>query len=285
VLFLDELPEFGQSGLEVLRQPLEDGHVVISRAQGSVTFPAKFMLVGAMNPCPCGYHGDPTRECGCSPGAVARYQKRLSGPLLDRIDVHVEVPRVAYDKLAGETRGEPSAAIRAGCRRSGRGRRGVVGRDGAPVQCRDGTQGGTGGLRGGGGGAGAAQGGDEEDDPERVAEPIVDIVATASRAALGWISGTMCRCSAPCTAVLPAGVLNEKVQEPLTVSAMVQWHDRSAHTSCRYALSRVHCDDNETFRPDRLVVDADSLCELPMLIRYSTDLTLVPHNRTGHMLA
>ncbi|HKC74329.1 MAG TPA: YifB family Mg chelatase-like AAA ATPase, partial [Chloroflexota bacterium] len=113
VLFLDELPEFGQSGLEVLRQPLEDGHVVISRAQGSVTFPAKFMLVGAMNPCPCGYHGDPTRECGCSPGAVARYQKRLSGPLLDRIDVHVEVPRVAYDKLAGPTQGEPSAAIRA----------------------------------------------------------------------------------------------------------------------------------------------------------------------------
>ena len=72
-----------------------------------------FMLVGAINPCPCGYHGDPTRECTCSPGAVARYQKRLSGPLLDRIDVHVEVPRVAYDKLAGETRGEPSAAIRA----------------------------------------------------------------------------------------------------------------------------------------------------------------------------
>ena len=87
--------------------------MVISRAQGSVSFPAKFMLVGAMNPCPCGYHGDPTRECGCSPGAVARYQKRLSGPLLDRIDVHVEVPRVAYDKLAGETHGETSAAIRA----------------------------------------------------------------------------------------------------------------------------------------------------------------------------
>ena len=113
VLFLDELPEFGQNGLEVLRQPLEDGLVVISRAQGSVTFPAKFMLVGAMNPCPCGYHGDPTRECTCSPGAVARYQKRLSGPLLDRIDVHVEVPRVAYDKLAGATQGEPSSAIRA----------------------------------------------------------------------------------------------------------------------------------------------------------------------------
>jgi len=99
----------------VLRQPLEDGLVVISRAQGSVsvTFPAKVMLVRAMNPCPCGYHGDPTRECACSPGAVARYQKRLSGPLLDRIDVHVEVPRVAYDKLAGDSRGEPSAAIRA----------------------------------------------------------------------------------------------------------------------------------------------------------------------------
>jgi len=113
VLFLDELPEFGRNGLEVLRQPLEDGVVVISRAQGSVAFPAKFMLVGAMNPCPCGYHGDSARECTCSPGAVAKYQKRLSGPLLDRIDVHVEVPRVAYDKLTGEARGEPSAAVRA----------------------------------------------------------------------------------------------------------------------------------------------------------------------------
>ncbi len=112
VLFLDELPEFGQNGLEVLRQPLEDGVVVISRAQGSVTFPAKFMLVGAMNPCPCGYHGDTTRECTCSPGAVAKYQKRLSGPLLDRIDVHVEVPRVAYEKLTGESPGEPSANVR-----------------------------------------------------------------------------------------------------------------------------------------------------------------------------
>ena len=113
VLFLDELPEFGTSGLEVLRQPLEDGVVVISRAQGSVTFPAKVMLVGAMNPCPCGYHGDPTRECSCSPGTVARYQKRLSGPLLDRIDVHVEVPRVAYEKLSGDGRGEPSTQVRA----------------------------------------------------------------------------------------------------------------------------------------------------------------------------
>jgi magnesium chelatase family protein len=112
VLFLDELPEFGQNGLEVLRQPLEDGTVVISRAQGSVAFPAKFMLVGAMNPCPCGYHGDAVRECTCSPGAVAKYQKRLSGPLLDRIDVHVEVPRVAYEKLSGELRGESSAQVR-----------------------------------------------------------------------------------------------------------------------------------------------------------------------------
>jgi len=113
VLFLDELPEFGKNGLEVLRQPLEDGTVTISRAQGSVCFPATVMLVGAMNPCPCGYHGDPTRECSCSPGAVAKYQKRLSGPLLDRIDVHVEVPRVAYEKLAGETPGETSAVVRA----------------------------------------------------------------------------------------------------------------------------------------------------------------------------
>src|SRR5436309_15281441 len=113
VLFLDEMPEFSHTSLEALRQPMEDGVVTISRAQGSVSFPAKFMMIGAMNPCPCGFHGDPTRECGCSPGAVARYQKRLSGPLLDRIDVHVEVPRVAYDKLAGATRGEPSADIRA----------------------------------------------------------------------------------------------------------------------------------------------------------------------------
>ena len=118
VLFLDELPEFGKNGLEVLRQPLEDGTVVISRAQGSVAFPAKVMLVGAMNPCPCGYHGDPTRECSCSPGAVAKYQKRLSGPLLDRIDVHVEVPRVAYEKLAGDTRGETSETVRARVQRA-----------------------------------------------------------------------------------------------------------------------------------------------------------------------
>ncbi len=113
VLFLDELPEFGQSVLEVLRQPLEDHIVTISRAQGTVTFPANFMLIGAMNPCPCGYAGDPTRECTCSPSTIARYQKRLSGPLLDRIDIHVEVPRVEYEKLTDRRDGESSATVRA----------------------------------------------------------------------------------------------------------------------------------------------------------------------------
>ena len=113
VLFLDEMPEFGQHGLEVLRQPLEDRTVTISRAQGSLTFPANFMLVGAQNPCPCGYFGDPEHTCSCSPMVISRYQKRLSGPLLDRIDIHVEVPRVPFQKLSDERRGEPSAAIRA----------------------------------------------------------------------------------------------------------------------------------------------------------------------------
>jgi magnesium chelatase family protein len=112
VLFLDELPEFGQHTLEVLRQPIEDKHVTISRAKVTLTFPANLMLVGAMNPCPCGYYGDPVRECTCSPAAVRRYQQRLSGPLLDRIDIHVEVPRVDYDKLTDDRRGEPSAKIR-----------------------------------------------------------------------------------------------------------------------------------------------------------------------------
>ncbi len=112
VLFLDEVPEFGQAGLEVLRQPLEDGTVTISRAQGTVTFPAKFMLVGAMNPCPCGFAGDPLRECTCSPTAIARYQRRLSGPLLDRIDIHVEVPRVHYEKLTDASAGESSTSVR-----------------------------------------------------------------------------------------------------------------------------------------------------------------------------
>lgn len=112
VLFLDELPEFGMRVLEVLRQPLEDKVVTISRAQGSLTFPANFQLVAAMNPCPCGYFGDPLKPCTCSPGTVTKYQKRISGPLLDRIDIHVEVPRVEFEKLSDRRLGEPSAAIR-----------------------------------------------------------------------------------------------------------------------------------------------------------------------------
>ena len=112
VLFLDELPEFGRADLEVLRQPLEDKVVTISRAQGSVTFPANFMLVAAMNPCPCGYFGDPVKQCTCSHMMVSRYQKRISGPLLDRIDIFVEVPRVDYEKLADDRLGESSEAVR-----------------------------------------------------------------------------------------------------------------------------------------------------------------------------
>ena len=112
VLFLDELPEFGARVLEVLRQPLEDKVVTISRARGSHSFPANVMLVAAMNPCPCGYFGDSTRPCTCAPSTVTRYQKRISGPLLDRIDIHVEVPRVDFEKLAGDRVGEASAVIR-----------------------------------------------------------------------------------------------------------------------------------------------------------------------------
>jgi magnesium chelatase family protein len=111
VLFLDELPEFGPK-LEALRQPLEDRTVTLSRASGSVTYPAAVMLVAARNPCPCGWAGDGERQCVCSPAMLARYQKRISGPLLDRFDIHVEVPRVQYEKLSSERLGEPSAAIR-----------------------------------------------------------------------------------------------------------------------------------------------------------------------------
>ncbi len=109
VLFLDELPEFGPRVLEVLRQPLEDKIVTISRAQGSLTFPANFQLVAAMNPCPCGYYGDPVKPCTCSAGMVTKYQKRISGPLLDRIDIHIEVPRVEYEKLSDQRLGESSS--------------------------------------------------------------------------------------------------------------------------------------------------------------------------------
>lgn len=113
VLFLDELPEFSTQTLEVLRQPLEDRRVTIARASGTVAFPANVTLVAAMNPCPCGFHGDPVRECRCAPSAVARYQKRISGPLLDRIDIHLEVPRIDYEQLADRRPGESSATIRA----------------------------------------------------------------------------------------------------------------------------------------------------------------------------
>ncbi len=112
VLFLDELPEFGPQVLEVLRQPIEDRVVTISRAKMSVTFPANFALIAAMNPCPCGYYGDSVRDCTCPPPLVSRYQRRISGPLLDRIDLFVDVPRVAYEKLASTARSETSAAVR-----------------------------------------------------------------------------------------------------------------------------------------------------------------------------
>ena len=111
VLFLDELPEFGHSLLETLRQPLEDKVVTISRAQGSVMFPASFMLVGAMNPCPCGYYGDPFKGCACTPSMVSRYQHRISGPFLDRVDIFIEVPHIDYEKLADSRLGEKSEAV------------------------------------------------------------------------------------------------------------------------------------------------------------------------------
>jgi magnesium chelatase family protein len=112
VLFLDEFPEFGSRVLEVMRQPMEDKVVTISRAQGSLTFSANFQLIAAMNPCPCGWYGDSRKPCTCAPSTVTKYQKRISGPLLDRIDIHIEVPRVDYDKLSSERLGESSAAIR-----------------------------------------------------------------------------------------------------------------------------------------------------------------------------
>ena len=112
VLFLDELPEFGAKNLESLRQPLEDKIVTISRAAGTLSFPANFMFVAAMNPCPCGFYGDERKPCSCSMSAVQRYQGRISGPLLDRIDLHVDVARVSFQKLSGLETGEPSAYIR-----------------------------------------------------------------------------------------------------------------------------------------------------------------------------
>jgi len=112
ILFLDELPEFQRNVLEALREPLEEGRVVISRATGTMTFPANFMLVAAMNPCPCGFYGDSKRECRCSPNMITKYRNRISGPLLDRIDIHIEVPAVKYKEMAGEATGETSERIR-----------------------------------------------------------------------------------------------------------------------------------------------------------------------------
>ncbi len=112
VLFLDELPEFQRNVLEVMRQPLEDGAVTISRAAVSVTFPSRFMLAAAMNPCPCGYFGDPMRECHCTPPMIQRYVSKISGPLLDRIDIHIEVPAVKYKELRAPSSSEDSAAVR-----------------------------------------------------------------------------------------------------------------------------------------------------------------------------
>ena len=112
VLFLDELPEFGHSALESLRQPLEDQVVTITRAGGTVTFPANFSLVGAMNACPCGFYDHPTRQCVCTSGMVARYQKRISGPLLDRIDIFIDVPPVEYEKLVSVDSEDSSAEVR-----------------------------------------------------------------------------------------------------------------------------------------------------------------------------
>jgi magnesium chelatase family protein len=113
VLFLDEFPEFGHITLESLRQPIEDRTITVSRAHGSVTFPASFMLVGAMNPCPCGYYGDPFKECKCSSGEISRYHKRISGPLLDRVDIFVDVPHIDYEKLTEDKPGESSDKVRA----------------------------------------------------------------------------------------------------------------------------------------------------------------------------
>jgi len=112
VLFLDEFPEFHRDVLEALRQPLEDGVITVSRASGSLDFPAKFMLVAAMNPCPCGHATNPQKQCTCSPAQVSKYKRRISGPLTDRIDLHIEVPAIKYDKLADEKSGEESTSVR-----------------------------------------------------------------------------------------------------------------------------------------------------------------------------
>lgn len=112
VLFLDEFPEFSRMVLENLRQPLEDGSISVSRAQATLSFPARFTLIAAMNPCPCGNATDPEKLCSCSPSSIIKYQRKISGPILDRIDIHIEVPRMKFDKLASEKLGESSTSIR-----------------------------------------------------------------------------------------------------------------------------------------------------------------------------
>lgn len=112
VLFLDELPEFAKNTLEVLRVPLEDGEVTISRVNASLTYPAKFVLIASMNPCPCGYYGSKDKECNCTPQQIAKYMSKISGPLLDRIDIHIEVTPVKYEKLESDTKTEDSAQIK-----------------------------------------------------------------------------------------------------------------------------------------------------------------------------
>ena len=112
VLFLDELPEFNRSVLEVLRQPLEDRTITISRAKYNIQYPCSFMFVASMNPCPCGYYGDPTHHCVCTPGQIQRYMNKISGPLLDRIDIHCEIQAVPFAELSKMQPGEPSATIR-----------------------------------------------------------------------------------------------------------------------------------------------------------------------------
>ena len=137
VLFLDELPEFHRDVLEALREPLEESRVVISRASGTMTFPASFMLIAAMNPCPCGFYGDPKRECRCSPAMIQRYRNRISGPLLDRVDIHVEVPAVKYKEMAGEGTGEMSETIRTRVEEARQIQRGrFAGRDGVNCNAR-----------------------------------------------------------------------------------------------------------------------------------------------------
>jgi magnesium chelatase family protein len=112
VLFLDEFPEFTRAALEALRQPLEDGEITIARSHTTTKYPASLMMVAAMNPCPCGYFSDPRKPCKCSPQQIERYVARISGPLLDRIDIHIEVPAVPFSELRGRRDGTPSSAMR-----------------------------------------------------------------------------------------------------------------------------------------------------------------------------